>query len=75
MGRVAVENDLDNWYELFLFPILNMTSLHPLPLADTRIAVLVESQYIPAELQAYQRHFGALGAQVERLANLARLNR
>ena len=52
------------------FPIQNMTSLHPLPLSDTRIAVLVESQYIPAELQAYQRHFGALGAQVDLISRL-----
>jgi protease I len=40
------------------------------PLAGTRIAVLVESQYIPGELQAYHQHFRALGAQVELMSRL-----
>ena len=35
------------------------------PLAGTGIAVLVESQYIPGDIRAYQHHFGALGVQVE----------
>jgi len=47
-----------------------MTSMNSLLLADVRVAVLVESQYIPAELQAYQRHFGALGAQVDLISRL-----
>lgn len=44
--------------------------MNSLPLADVRVAVLVESQYIPVEIQAYQRHFGALGAQVDLISRL-----
>ena len=32
------------------------------PLAGKRVAVLVEKLYIPAEIAAYQHHFGNLGA-------------
>ena len=34
-------------------------------LAGTKIAVLIEDLYIPEEIQAYQDHFGAMGAQVD----------
>jgi protease I len=36
-----------------------------LPLADKKIAVLVDNLFIPEEIQAYQHHFGRLGATVE----------
>lgn len=35
------------------------------PLLGTDIAVLVESQYIPGDIRAYQHHFGALDVQGE----------
>jgi protease I len=44
--------------------------MNSLPLADARVAVLVESQYIPAEIQAYQRHFDAFGVRVDLISRL-----
>lgn len=40
------------------------------PLAGKRIAVLVESQYIPGEIEAYRYGFGALGAEVHFMSRL-----
>jgi protease I len=40
------------------------------PLGAATVAVLVESQYIPAELQVYQQRFAALGARVELISRL-----
>ena len=34
------------------------------PLEGKKIAVLVESQYVPGEIEAYRYGFGALGAEV-----------
>jgi protease I len=39
-------------------------------LAGKRIAVLVESQYIPAEIEIYQRRFAGYGATVELMSRL-----
>jgi len=41
-----------------------------LPLRGKKIAVLVESEYIPVEIAAYREQFSALGAQVELMSNL-----
>lgn len=41
-----------------------------LPLTGKKIAVLVESEYIPAEINAYREQFSALGAQVDVMSNL-----
>lgn len=41
-----------------------------LPLAGKKIAVLVESEYIPEEILAYRQHFGALGAEVHEMSRL-----
>jgi len=40
------------------------------PLAGKKIAVLVESQYIPAEIKCYQERFGSYGAEVHLVSNL-----
>jgi protease I len=40
------------------------------PLAGKRIAVLVESQYVPGEIEAYRYGFGALGAEVHFMSRL-----
>ncbi len=40
------------------------------PLESKRIAVLVESQYIPGEIEAYRYGFGALGAEVHFMSRL-----
>lgn len=39
-------------------------------LAGRKIAVLVESQYIPGEIEAYRYGFGALGAEVHLMSRL-----
>lgn len=39
-------------------------------LAGKKIAVLVESQYIPGEIEAYRYGFGALGAEVDFMSRL-----
>jgi protease I len=39
-------------------------------LEGRKIAVLVESQYIPGEIEAYRYGFGALGAQVDFMSRL-----
>lgn len=39
-------------------------------LAGKKIAVLVESQYIPSEIEAYRYGFGALGAEVHFMSRL-----
>jgi protease I len=41
-----------------------------LPLAGKRIAVVVESKFIPEEIAAYRNGFGVLGAQVEFVSRL-----
>ncbi|MGK5551213.1 DJ-1/PfpI family protein [Actinomadura kijaniata] len=40
------------------------------PLADARVAVLVESQYIPGELRAIQERFAGYGARVDLVSRL-----
>ncbi len=40
------------------------------PLEGRKIAVLVESQYIPEEIRTYQERFGLYGAEVHLLSNL-----
>ena len=40
------------------------------PLTGKKIAVLVESQYIPGEIEAYRYGFGALGAEVHLMSRL-----
>ena len=40
------------------------------PLEGKKIAVLVESQYIPGEIEAYRYGFGALGAEVHFMSRL-----
>ena len=40
------------------------------PLAGKKIAVLVESQYVPGEIEAYRYGFGALGAEVHFMSRL-----
>lgn len=40
------------------------------PLEGKKIAVLVESQYIPSEIEAYRYGFGALGAEVHFMSRL-----
>jgi protease I len=40
------------------------------PLEGKKIAVLVESEYIPEEILAYRQHFGRLGAQVDEMSRL-----
>ena len=40
------------------------------PLEGKRIAVLVESEYIPEEILAYRQHFGGLGARVDEMSRL-----
>jgi putative intracellular protease/amidase len=40
------------------------------PLEGKKIAVLVESEYIPEEILAYREHFGRLGAQVDEMSRL-----
>jgi len=40
------------------------------PLSGKKIAVLVESQYIPGEIEAYRYGFGALGAEVHFMSRL-----
>ncbi len=42
----------------------------PLPLTGKKIAVLVESQYVPGEIEAYRYGFGALGAEVHFMSRL-----
>jgi putative intracellular protease/amidase len=39
-------------------------------LAGKKIAVLVESQYLPAEIRCYQERFGSYGAEVHLVSNL-----
>ncbi len=41
------------------------------PLAGKKIGVLVEHMFIPEEIDAYQREFSAMGAEVEFLSRLA----
>lgn len=41
------------------------------PLSGKKIAVLVESQYIPAELEVYQKKFKQLGATVHLVSRLS----
>ncbi|HMD84575.1 MAG TPA: thiamine biosynthesis protein ThiJ, partial [Terriglobia bacterium] len=40
------------------------------PLAGKKVAVLVESEYIPYEIHAYRAQFPALGAEVHFIARL-----
>lgn len=40
------------------------------PLADKKVAVLVESQYVPGEIEAYRYGFSALGAEVHFMSRL-----
>ena len=40
------------------------------PLAGKKVAVLVESEYIPYEIRAYREQFPALGAEVHFIARL-----
>jgi putative intracellular protease/amidase len=40
------------------------------PLQGKKIAVLLETEYVPAEIKAYQEQFGALGAQVDLMSRL-----
>jgi len=40
------------------------------PLTGKKIAVLVESQYVPGEIEAYRYGFGALGAEVHLMSRL-----
>ena len=40
------------------------------PLTGKKVAVLVESQYIPGEIEAYRYGFGALGAEVHFMSRL-----
>src|SRR5208283_3403362 len=40
------------------------------PLAGKKVAVLVESEYIPYEIRAYREQFAALGAEVHFIARL-----
>jgi putative intracellular protease/amidase len=40
------------------------------PLAGKKIAVIIESQYIPSEIKAYQDGFAALGATVDLVSRL-----
>ena len=40
------------------------------PLAGKKIAVLVESQYVPGEIEAYRYGFGTLGAEVHFMSRL-----
>ena len=40
------------------------------PLTGKKIAVLVESQYVPGEIEAYRYGFGALGAEVHFMSRL-----
>lgn len=40
------------------------------PLANHKIAVLVESQYIPSEIEAYQEFFSEQGAEVHLIARM-----
>jgi protease I len=40
------------------------------PLSGKRVAVLVETEFIPAEIDCYQTRFPALGAQVDLLTYL-----
>ncbi|MER2583541.1 MAG: DJ-1/PfpI family protein [Candidatus Competibacter sp.] len=40
------------------------------PLEGKKIAVLVESQYVPGEIEAYRYGFGALGAEVHFMSRL-----
>jgi hypothetical protein len=42
----------------------------PLPLAGKKIAVLVESQYIPGEIKIYQERFAGYGATVHFVSRL-----
>ena len=42
----------------------------PQPLTGKKIAVLVESQYVPGEIEAYRYGFGALGAEVHFMSRL-----
>jgi putative intracellular protease/amidase len=42
----------------------------PLPLAEKKIAVLVESQYIPGEIKIYQERFAGYGAKVDFVSRL-----
>ena len=44
--------------------------MNNLPLAGTRIAVIVESQYIPGEIKIYQERFASYGATVDLLSRL-----
>jgi putative intracellular protease/amidase len=43
---------------------------NPLPLAGKKIAVLVESQYIPGEIKIYQERFAGYGATVDLVSRL-----
>ena len=40
------------------------------PLAGKKVAVLMESEYIPYEIRAYREQFPALGAEVHFIARL-----
>ena len=40
------------------------------PLEGKKIAVLVETEYIPAEIAAYRKHFWAMGARVDVMSRL-----
>jgi putative intracellular protease/amidase len=40
------------------------------PLKDKKIAVLVETEFVPAEIKAYREQFGTLGAQVDVMSRL-----
>src|ERR1035438_8349041 len=42
----------------------------PLPLAGKKLAVLVESQYIPGEIKIYQERFAGYGATVDLVSRL-----
>ncbi|MDQ3760391.1 MAG: DJ-1/PfpI family protein [Actinomycetota bacterium] len=42
----------------------------PLPLAGKKVAVLVESQYIPGEIKIYQERFAGYGATVDLVSRL-----
>lgn len=41
-----------------------------LPLKGKKIGVLIESQYIPDEIRAYQEHFASYGAKVDLMSRL-----
>ena len=49
---------------------LGGSAMHDQPLAGKKIAVLVESEFIPEEIECYLDRFGALGAEVHLMSRL-----